>query len=126
MVFLDISKAFDRVWHSGLIHKLESLGIKNPLLNWFRSYLSNRYQHVVIDSECSNWVRIEACVPQGSVLGPLLFLIFINDISDSLATNCFLYADDTTLFEVVENPLISSAHLNSDIIRKLHGLINGK
>lgn len=60
------------------------------------------------------------------MLGPLLFLIFINDISNSLATNCFLYADDTTLFEVVENPLISSAHLNSDIIRKLHGLINGK
>jgi hypothetical protein len=73
MVFLDISKAFDKVWHKGLLRKLESLGVRDPLLKWIRSYLSDRMQHVLIDGQSSNWDRVEAGVPQGSVLGPLLF-----------------------------------------------------
>ena len=73
MVFLDISKAFDKVWHRGLLLKLERLGVRDPLLKWFRSYLTGRKQQVIIDGQSSDWRQIEAGVPQGSVLGPLLF-----------------------------------------------------
>ena len=73
MVFLDISKAFDKVWHKGLFRKLESLGVRDPLLKWTKSYLSERTQRVVIDGQSSDWMQIEAGIPQGSVLGPSAF-----------------------------------------------------
>ena len=73
--FFDISKAFDKVWHKGLLHKLKLVGIRGALLDWFESYVSNRQQRVVLDGQSSDWRQIEAGVPQGSVLGPLLLLI---------------------------------------------------
>ena len=76
MVFLDISKAFDKVWHKGLLFKLERLGIKDPLPSWFGSYLTNRKQRVVIDGTMSDWKYVQAGVPLGSVLGPLLISLF--------------------------------------------------
>jgi len=76
-VFLDISKAFDRVWHRGLIAKLRSIGVEGYLLNWFISYLSCRKQRVIIEEVDSDWRNIEAGVPQGSVFGPILFLIYV-------------------------------------------------
>lgn len=117
MVFLDISKAFDKVWHKGLLRKLESLGVRDPLLKWIKSYLTGRKQRVIIDGQSSDWKQIEAGVPQGSVLGPLLFLIYINDITCDLQCNCFLYADDTCLFEVVDEPDLTAAKLNNDLER---------
>ena len=114
-VFCDISKAFDRVWHRGLLFKLESIGIKDSLLSWIRSYLRNRHQRVVIANATSNWSAINAGVPQGSILGPLLFLIYINDIVSDIEANVRLFADDTSLYIIVDDPTQSSVALNSDL-----------
>ena len=77
MIFCDISKAFDRVWHKGLLFKLEQNGFNDNLLNWLNDYLKNRHQKVVVNSSSSALQLISAGVPQGSVLGPLLFLIYL-------------------------------------------------
>ena len=76
-VFLDIAKAFDKVWHTGLIFKLKRNGVNGEMISILESFLSNRLQRVTINGESSDWVSIRAGVPQGSVLGPLLFLIYI-------------------------------------------------
>ena len=103
------------MWHAGLLRKLEALGVQSPLLQWFESYLRNRKQRVVIEGQCSDWRTINSGVPQGSVLGPLLFLIYINDITDDLASLPLIYADDTTLLEIVDDTAVSAGHLNSDL-----------
>ena len=114
-VFLDISKAFDKVWHKGLLAKLKSIGINGPLLQWFESYLTERYQRVTIEGTSSDWACIEAGVPQGSVLGPLLFLIYINDIADNVSSTCFLFADDSLLLDEVISPIDTANKLNNDL-----------
>ena len=114
-VFCDISKAFDRVWHKGLLLKLNQIGIDGMLLSLFRNYLTNRQQRVTIKGESSNWGTIKAGVPQGSILGPLLFLIFINDITEGISSNIRLFADDTTLFVTVDDHEQASATLNCDL-----------
>ena len=118
MVFCDISKAFDRVWHTGLIAKLARVGICGDLLQWFSDYLSNRQQRVVINGQSSEWKSIKAGVPQGSVLGPLLFLIFINDLTFQVrSSEVRLFADDTILYVIADNPKDSIEALNSDLKR---------
>ena len=115
MVFLDISKAFDRVWHKGLLFKLKSFGINANLLLWFESYLTGRRQRVLINGEASAWFYINAGVPQGSILGPLLFLIFVNDIVLCVNSEIRLFADDTYLFDMAKDIEPSIAKLNSDL-----------
>ena len=77
VIFLDIKKAFDKVWHKGILHKLLMCGIDGYLLEWYKSYLSERVQRVVINGQYSDWAHMDAGVPKGSVLGPLLFIIYI-------------------------------------------------
>ena len=114
-VFLDLSKAFDRVWHEGLIYKLECKGISGNLLTLVRNYLKDRKQRVVLNGRSSEWATVSAGVPQGSVLGPLFFLIYINDLTENVACGVKLFADDTSLFSVVRNENETAQALNSDL-----------
>ena len=114
-VYLDMSKAFDKVWHQGLIFKLKQNGVSGQLLKLLSNYLSNRSQRVVINGQNSNWAPILSGVPQGSVLGPLLFLIFVNDLETGIISNVKFFADDVSLFSIVHNPLTSAIDLNRDL-----------
>ena len=97
-VALDISKAFDRVWHAGLLHKLKSHGISGQIFGVISSFLSNRRIRVVLDGKSSQEYPVNAGVPQGSILGLTLFLLYINDLLDDVICNIAIYADDTTLY----------------------------
>ena len=92
-IFLDISKAFDEVWHELLLYKLENLGISGNLLKLFHSFLGDRQRRVVLNDQHSRWAPVLAGVPQGSVLRPLLFLIYINDLSENFELSAKLFAD---------------------------------
>ena len=118
-VFFDISKAFDRVWHKCLLYKIEQMGICVDLLQWIKSYLSERKQKVIINGKESVVIEINAGVPQGSILGPLFFLIFINDIVTDIGCTIKLFADDTSVYIIIENPNTAALNLNSDL-NKVH------
>ena len=98
MVFLDISKAFDK----GLHHQLRANGICGNLLTWLEDYLTNRKIRVVINGQAAQWALTNAGVPEGSILGPLLFLIFINDIGDNIESDINLFSDETSLMKIIE------------------------
>ena len=100
-----------------LIYKLERAGIVGNLLNWFRSYLHNRRQCVVLNGTKSDIKYINAGVPQGSILGPLLFILYINDIVDEVSTNIRLYADDSCIFTVGHDSQTMANELNSNLER---------
>ena len=116
-VFLDISKAFDKVWHEGLLYKLKENSISGKLLNTVKDFLYQRKQRVVLNGQYSSWAAIEAGVPQASILGSLLFQLYINNSSDDLASNAKLFPDDTSLFSVVENMTKSVSELNNDLTK---------
>lgn len=103
-VALDISKAFDKVWHKGLLHKLRAYGIGGDLLQLLSSFLRNRQISVVLDGQKSQTRLVNAGVPQGSVIGPTLFLLYINDLPDNIVSKLVMYADDTTLFNSLDKP----------------------
>ena len=96
--FVDISKAFDKVWHKGLIFKLKTYGVQSNLLMLLENYLTDRQERVVLNGWTSSWQNVYASVPQGSVLGVLFVLIYINDLLDGLTSMCKIFADDTSLF----------------------------
>ena len=114
-VYLDMSKAFDKVWHEGLLFKLKQNGIEGNLLALLTNYLSNRRQRVVLNGKSSEWAPIFSGVPQGSVLGPLLFLLFINDLEAGIISQIKFFADDTSLYSVVRDPEKSARDLNHDL-----------
>ena len=97
-VALDISKFFDGVWHAGLLHKLKSYGISGRIFSLISSFLSNRRLRVVLDVKSSQEYPANEGVPQGFIVGPTLFLLYINDVPDDVICDIAIYADDTTLY----------------------------
>lgn len=106
---LDFSKAFDTVPHQRLLHKIQYYGIRGGTCNWIRNWLTQRTQRVVIDGDGSEKVKVRSGVPQGTVLGPLMFLLYINDIGDGLSCNIKLFADDCILFRTIDTTCITDA-----------------
>ena len=103
-VFIDFAKAFDSVPHERLLLKLQAYGICGSLLKWFRSFLTTRKQRVVVNGCYSDWSDVSSGVPQGSILGPLLFIMYINDISSVVQSSIKMFADDVTLYTTVKTP----------------------
>ena len=97
-LFLDLSKAFDSVPHERLLLKLQHYGVGGSLLNWLRCFLTTRRQHVVLNGSFSSWLPVIFGVPQGSILGPLLFSVYLNDLANFVHCKFKLFADDVTLY----------------------------
>ena len=114
-LFLDLSSAFEKVWHSGLLAKLSQIGVEGIFHDILSSYLSDRKQIVVVNGEKSNMLDINAGVPQGSRLGPLLFIIYINDIESEIESDILIFADDTSLFATGLDPAETTLQLNRDL-----------
>ena len=110
-----MSKAFDRVWYDSLIDKIKCIGINGMLLKLIKSFLGNNFQRVVLNGQTSSWEPLRAGMPQDSVLGPLLFLIYINDLLKNLSVNTKLFADDTSIFSILKNISLSTNQLNSHL-----------
>ena len=111
-VALDILMAFDRVWNAGLLHKLKSYGILGQIFGLIYSFLSNRQLRMVLDGKSSQEYPVNAGVPQGSILGPTLFLLYINDLPDNVMCDIPIYADDTTLYSKRDGLQICGSNLN--------------
>ena len=103
MIILDFSKAFDRVPHLWLLEKIHHYGIRGSTYNWIRSFLQNRNQQVVVDGATSDKMEVISGVPQGTVLGPLLLLMVINDLPDTVTSNTRLFADDCIIYHTVKS-----------------------
>ena len=124
-VFLNIGKAFDRVRHRGLLHRLNYVGIRGRLLDWFSDYLTNRRQRVVLPGSCSDWSYLKVGISQGSILGPLLLLIFINGSVNDIHSNIRLFADNTSLYIFVDTPQNTASTMNNDLSKIIFGQQNG-
>ena len=124
LVALDISKAFDKVWHAGLISKLDSYGVGGKVLGIIKSFLSCRKIKVVLDGQHSSSYSINSGVPQGSILGPILFLVFINDLPDDLISKVSVYADDTSIYSSLDkkSELFDRIELAADLEHDLSTL----
>jgi ribonucleases P/MRP protein subunit RPP40 len=115
VVFLDYQKAFDTVPHRRLVRKLNGYGIRGKVLAWIENFLSNRSMRVVLGENATDWVKVLSGVPQGSVLGPLLFLLYVNEIPDTVKSTIKMFADDTKIWRVLrknEDPEILQEDLH--------------
>ncbi len=113
-IYLDYKKAFDSVPHKRLLHKLRAYGISGKVLAWIDSFLHDRYQTVVVDGAKSNPVAVVSGVLQGSVLGPLLFILYVNDLPDSLSCPVKLFVDDTKPYHVIRD-VTDCEHLQANL-----------
>jgi hypothetical protein len=116
VIYLDFAKAFDKVAHQRLISKMEGYGVNNEILKWTECFLTDRKQKVVINGEESSWADVLSGVPQGSVIGPLLFVIYINDLPEEVHTTVKIFADDTKLFTDISRDQMAQ-ELQNDIHR---------
>ena len=107
VTIMDFAKAFDKVPHMRLLYKLDYYGIRGSTHKWISSWLSERSQKGVLDGQASDPVPVLSGVPQGSVLGPVLFLIFINDLPNNIRSSVRLFADDCVLYRNIKSPLIA-------------------
>ena len=125
-VALDISKAFDRVWHAGLLHKLKSYGISGQIFGLISSFLSNRWLRVVLDGKSSQEYTVNATVRQGSILGPTFLLQYINDLPDDVICNIAINVDDTTLYSKCDqtSDLWQQLELASELESDLQGTVD--
>ena len=114
-VYLDFMKAFDTVPHRRLMGKIESLGINGCVLRWVEEFLSDRTQQVCVNGIYSNWVDVTSGIPQGSIFGPILFVLYINDLPTNIMSNVFMFADDTQL-NSTQNVYWIAHHDNDNII----------
>ena len=110
-----MSKAFDKVWHEGLLFKLKQNGIEGKLLALLKNDLSNRKQCTLINGSQSSWAYVESWVPQGSVFGPLLLLIYVNDLETGIKSSVKFFADDTSLLSTVRDPMVLAEESNQDL-----------
>ncbi|CAF1102459.1 unnamed protein product [Brachionus calyciflorus] len=135
IIYTNFAKAFDKVSHRKLLFKLKYYGFGDMLIKWIKSYLSGGKQRVVLGETISEWVDVESGVPQGLVLGPLLFIIYINDMLEIISNSCEAYADDTKILSIVFDSIIKlqnyldnvckwskdwSAELNVDKCKIIH------
>ena len=101
VVYLDFQKAFDTVPHKRLMVKLQAYGISGVILNWINAFLNGRTQTVIVNSIASRKEAVLSGVPQGTILGPQLFVLYINDLPDTLVCHCMMFADDTKSFREI-------------------------
>ena len=119
LILLDFSKAFDKVNHPKLLHKLQMHGVQGKTLSWIQSFLVGRTQSVVLEGGCSDEVPVSSGVPQGSILGPILFLLYINDLFNNVQSQVRLFADDTTVYLTINHPSdASSLQKDLDLLQR--------
>ena len=116
-IFLDLSKAFSRMWHDGLIYKIQRPGITGNSIKIIKSFLSKRFQRLVLNGQSTSWAPVCPGVLQGSILGPLFFLIYVNDLSKDISSTAKLFVNDTSIFSVVDDANISVVQLNNDLFK---------
>ena len=114
IIYLDFKKAFDKVPHQRLLLKLQAHGVGNGMINWIEKWLIDRRQRVVVDREVLNWKSVLSGIQQGSVLGPILFLIYIKDLDDDITSKVLKFADDTKVFRKIKSDA-DRQHLQDDL-----------
>ena len=125
MVLLDFSKAFDKVSHRKLLHKIDFYGVRGKTNAWISGFLDHRLQRVLVNGKASSSTDVLSGIPQGTVLGPLLFLLYINDIATNIQSPMRLFADDSLVYREITSPADHAA-LQNDINTHMTGPAHGK